>query len=81
MRPFAKHFEELRQDSKKGEIMCINLVRGVKNDNEVMLKQRFEEMVALAKLPYLTYQFFDYHNECHDNPENLIKLIDNQVNP
>ena len=42
--------------------MCINLVRGVKNDNEVMLKKRFEEMVDLAKLPYVSYEFFDYHN-------------------
>lgn len=81
VRPFTMHFEELYKDTFGGEIFCLNLVRGVKNDNEVMLKKRYEEMVAECKLPYLTYRFFDFHNECHENSEPMIAVVETEIWP
>ena len=64
-----------------GEILCINLVRGKNNDHEVMLKNRFEDMVARVALPYISYKFFDFHNECHENSQPFIDLVDNFIFP
>ena len=81
VRPFTLHFDELHRDTFGGDIYCMNLVRGVKNDNEVMLKKRYEEMVAECKLPYLTYRFFDFHNECHENSEPMIAVVETEIWP
>jgi hypothetical protein len=43
--PFLAHFETMRKDTNDGDIYCINLVRGSDNANEVMLKNRYEELV------------------------------------
>lgn len=81
VRSFTLHFSELKKDTGDGDIYCINLVRGIKNDNEVMLKRRYEEMVAECKLPFVTYRFFDFHNECHENSDPMIAVVENEIWP
>lgn len=46
-----------------------------------MLKERFEEMVNLSQLPYVTYKFFDFHNECHKDSDPMVQLVNNFVWP
>ena len=81
VRPFLKHFEDLKKEFENGNILTINLVRGKKDENEVMLKERYEDMIARCNLDYLSYKFFDFHNECHENSQPLIDLVEKDIFP
>ena len=61
----------------------MNLVCGSGNKNEVMLKNRYEEMLTLCKgqLDYVTYKFFDFHHECHVDSAPMSNLVNNFVYP
>jgi hypothetical protein len=54
----------------------VNLVRGKNDDHEVMLKNRYEEMIGRLGLPWVSYKFFDFHNECHENSQPYIDFVD-----
>ena len=71
-----QHFEQLRKDTFNGDILCVNLVRGKNDDHEVMLKNRYEEMIGRLGFPWVSYKFFDFHNECHENSQPFIDFVD-----
>jgi hypothetical protein len=75
-RPCTQHFEQLRKDTFNGDILCVNLVRGKNDDHEVMLKNRYEEMIGRLGFPWVSYKFFDFHNECHENSQPFIDFVD-----
>lgn len=56
-------------------------MRAIKDDNEVMLKTRYEEMIKFCNLDYLTYKFFDFHNECHEGSQPMIELVNSEIFP
>jgi len=46
-----------------------------------MLKLRYEEMLTQCKLDYVSYKFFDFHHECHENSNPMSDLVEQRIFP
>ena len=58
---FVKHFEYLNETY--GRTLTVNLMAKNK-PNEQMITDRYEKHISGNQLPYVRYEFFDFHHAC-----------------
>jgi hypothetical protein len=77
---FVKHFEDL--NTNYGKILAVNLMARSKEE-EQMITGAYEERIKENGIPYVKYQYFDFHHACkgqkYDNVNPIIKDLQNMI--
>lgn len=77
---FKKHFNDMRADYNDGQVFALNLVT-THSSMEKMLLDNYEYLLSVSGFlkEQLSYQHFDFHQECAKNTDPLVELVDSMI--